>query len=118
MLGERMAEMGQGGLAVTGIIELLGDREVALHLQQRYGVTLLGGQVGQRAAFATLAAFSAFIAHCMAAALPACAAFACLTAVVALLAAFACLTAVVRSEERRVGKECVSTCRFRWSPYH
>src|SRR3546814_20036766 len=24
----------------------------------------------------------------------------------------------VRSEERRVGKECVSTCRFRWSPYH
>src|SRR3546814_13121557 len=22
-----------------------------------------------------------------------------------------------RSEERRVGKECVSTCRFRWSPY-
>src|SRR3546814_7905964 len=32
------------------------------------------------------------------------------------------LTAVVRevhrSEERRVGKECVSTCRSRWSPYH
>src|SRR3546814_1755401 len=26
-----------------------------------------------------------------------------------------CLT---RSEERRVGKECVSTCRSRWSPYH
>src|SRR3546814_3100873 len=24
----------------------------------------------------------------------------------------------VRSEERRVGKECVSTCRARWSPYH
>src|SRR3546814_16630950 len=24
----------------------------------------------------------------------------------------------VRSEERRVGKECVSTCRSRWSPYH
>src|SRR3546814_15481019 len=23
-----------------------------------------------------------------------------------------------RSEERRVGKECVSTCRARWSPYH
>src|SRR3546814_14772289 len=23
-----------------------------------------------------------------------------------------------RSEERRVGKECVSTCRYRWSPYH
>src|SRR3546814_10464931 len=22
------------------------------------------------------------------------------------------------SEERRVGKECVSTCRSRWSPYH
>src|SRR3546814_12385018 len=29
------------------------------------------------------------------------------------LAAFA-----QRSEERRVGKECVSTCRSRWSPYH
>src|SRR3546814_10926261 len=25
---------------------------------------------------------------------------------------------VFRSEERRVGKECVSTCRSRWSPYH
>src|SRR3546814_16777454 len=24
----------------------------------------------------------------------------------------------IRSEERRVGKECVSTCRFRWSPDH
>src|SRR3546814_12750203 len=23
-----------------------------------------------------------------------------------------------RSEESRVGKECVSTCRSRWSPYH
>src|SRR3546814_14695517 len=26
--------------------------------------------------------------------------------------------AVLRSEERRVGKECVSTCRSRWSPSH
>src|SRR3546814_5043149 len=26
--------------------------------------------------------------------------------------------APARSEERRVGKECVSTCRSRWSPYH
>src|SRR3546814_3294144 len=26
-------------------------------------------------------------------------------------------SAVRRSEERRVGKECVSTCRSRWSPY-
>ena len=25
---------------------------------------------------------------------------------------------MIRSEERRVGKECVSTCRSRWSPYH
>src|SRR3546814_18465696 len=25
---------------------------------------------------------------------------------------------LVRSEERRVGKECVSTCRSRWWPYH
>src|SRR3546814_17790458 len=32
-----------------------------------------------------------------------------------LLIAF---TVHVRSEERRVGKECVSTCRSRWSPYH
>src|SRR3546814_11695923 len=24
----------------------------------------------------------------------------------------------LRSEERRVGNECVSTCRSRWSPYH
>src|SRR3546814_17486467 len=27
-------------------------------------------------------------------------------------------TPVQRSEERRVGKECVSTCRSRWSPYN
>src|SRR3546814_15048555 len=27
------------------------------------------------------------------------------------------LAANIRSEERRVGKECVSTCRSRWSPY-
>src|SRR3546814_14237429 len=26
--------------------------------------------------------------------------------------------AAARSEGRRVGKECVSTCRSRWSPYH
>src|SRR3546814_11580936 len=25
---------------------------------------------------------------------------------------------ISRSEERRVGKECVGTCRSRWSPYH
>src|SRR3546814_17732567 len=25
---------------------------------------------------------------------------------------------IARSEERRVGKECVSTCSSRWSPYH
>src|SRR3546814_4174070 len=30
----------------------------------------------------------------------------------------AALPAQGRSEERRVGKECVSTCRSRWSPYH
>ena len=28
------------------------------------------------------------------------------------------IVATQRSEERRVGKECVSTCRSRWSPYH
>src|SRR3546814_2173139 len=28
------------------------------------------------------------------------------------------LSRLLRSEERRVGKECVSTCRSRWSPYH
>src|SRR3546814_18397651 len=30
----------------------------------------------------------------------------------------AALVGSKRSEERRVGKECVSTCRSRWSPYH
>src|SRR3546814_10448647 len=29
-----------------------------------------------------------------------------------------CCAVHSRSEERRVGKECVSTCRSRWSPYH
>src|SRR3546814_2108031 len=34
-------------------------------------------------------------------------------------ARFALLSGLgIRSEERRVGKECVSTCRSRWSPYH
>src|SRR3546814_12370901 len=28
------------------------------------------------------------------------------------------LAGAARSEERRVGKECVSTCRSRWSPYN
>src|SRR3546814_20750239 len=32
--------------------------------------------------------------------------------------ALAQLLELGRSEERRVGKECVSTCRSRWSPYH
>src|SRR3546814_16658810 len=32
--------------------------------------------------------------------------------------AASCTSARCRSEERRVGKECVSTCRSRWSPYH
>src|SRR3546814_1112360 len=32
--------------------------------------------------------------------------------------AVASLALPPRSEERRVGKECVSTCRSRWSPYH
>src|SRR3546814_559297 len=31
---------------------------------------------------------------------------------------FLVLGVITRSEERRVGKECVSTCRSRWSPYH
>src|SRR3546814_1110488 len=29
-----------------------------------------------------------------------------------------CTDRLVRSEERRVGKECVSTCRSRWLTYH
>src|SRR3546814_9124794 len=29
-----------------------------------------------------------------------------------------CVLAQKRSEERRVGQECVRTCRSRWSPYH
>src|SRR3546814_2498536 len=33
-------------------------------------------------------------------------------------AAVFCLFAEIRSEERRVGNECVSTCRSRGSPYH
>src|SRR3546814_11273571 len=36
----------------------------------------------------------------------------------ATITASDCSIEVARSEERRVGKECVSTCRSRWSPYH
>src|SRR3546814_12140512 len=32
--------------------------------------------------------------------------------------AIALVVVATRSEERRVGKECVSTCRSRWSPEH
>src|SRR3546814_19899606 len=35
-----------------------------------------------------------------------------------VIGAFDDREAGARSEERRVGKECVSTCRSRWSPYH
>src|SRR3546814_3303308 len=35
-----------------------------------------------------------------------------------VLGAVAAVARGPRSEERRVGKECVSTCRSRWSPYH
>src|SRR3546814_16152329 len=35
----------------------------------------------------------------------------------ALLAVVSILWGALRSEERRVGKECVSQCRFRWAPY-
>src|SRR3546814_13016565 len=34
------------------------------------------------------------------------------------IAAMASAVEVFRSEESRVGQECVSTCRSRWSPYH
>src|SRR3546814_14250543 len=40
------------------------------------------------------------------------------TAVGIVLLAIVAIVALGRSEERRVGKECVSTCRSRWSPYH
>src|SRR3546814_13645866 len=33
-------------------------------------------------------------------------------------AAYQVAPSTLRSEERRVGKACVSTCRSRWSPYH
>src|SRR3546814_9026973 len=35
-----------------------------------------------------------------------------------MLSILASILSNQRSEERRVGKECVSTCRSRWSPYH
>src|SRR3546814_1669591 len=35
-----------------------------------------------------------------------------------VLISFGAVWLISRSEERRVGKECVSTCRSRWSPYH
>ena len=35
-----------------------------------------------------------------------------------LLAERECIHAELRSEERRVGKECYQPCRSRWSPYH
>src|SRR3546814_16973679 len=43
---------------------------------------------------------------------------ACSTSLVAIVNACQSIASYQRSEERRVGKECVSTCRSRWSPYH
>src|SRR3546814_9097203 len=40
------------------------------------------------------------------------------TQIVAVRQGLGMTTLPCRSEERRVGKECVSTCRYRWSPYH
>src|SRR3546814_7869139 len=37
---------------------------------------------------------------------------------VAMSMCYLCDVESVSSEERRVGKECVSTCRSRWRPYH
>src|SRR3546814_12420643 len=34
------------------------------------------------------------------------------------MAPIECTAQLFRSEERSVGKECVITCRYRWSPYH
>src|SRR3546814_8129690 len=34
------------------------------------------------------------------------------------IVAISSVAGMARSEERRVGKECVSTCRYRWSPSH
>src|SRR3546814_15876599 len=36
----------------------------------------------------------------------------------AIMGEFFRRSGMIRSEERRVGKECVSTCRSRWSPAH
>src|SRR3546814_7311980 len=42
-----------------------------------------------------------------------------LSSYILLSMVFICITGTIRrSEERRVGKECVSTCRCGWSPYH
>src|SRR3546814_18283751 len=43
---------------------------------------------------------------------------ACVTRVEVRVHTHACPEDPRRSEERRVGKECVSKCRYRWSPYH
>src|SRR3546814_12756261 len=40
------------------------------------------------------------------------------TVAVSTAGGVSCGVGLTRSEERRVGKECVSTCRSRWSPYH
>src|SRR3546814_18922436 len=40
------------------------------------------------------------------------------TPAVVLILYLCVMGAFSRSAERRVGKECVSTCRSRWSPYH
>src|SRR3546814_19313895 len=41
-----------------------------------------------------------------------------LAALAVVIGSFWLFFLATRSEERRVGKECVSTCRFRWSPSH
>src|SRR3546814_14510506 len=68
-------------------------------------------------AFGTLAAFVA-ASIAMGHDLPWPVAVAAAVAVGAVVGAATAWVLLGRSEERRVGKECVSTCRSRWSPYH
>ena len=42
----------------------------------------------------------------------------CSDMLIQLAAVQSAIKAISRSEERRVGKECLRLCRSRWSPYH
>src|SRR3546814_11234696 len=104
--------LGQAGLVHVRSALSIGVQGVAVAA----GVSLLWGLVGYSLAYAPGSGWLGGRAHLLLADLGALRDG--LTVPESAFVLFQMALAMLRSEERRVGKEWVSTCRSRWSPYH